>query len=92
MKKILSVVLFCFLAMSQAFSQAYVDPKLKAALSNSLTPVQVVVTFKGEGAPTLLDVFALSQAGILKGLTLRALPIAGIVATASQVNALANNP
>ncbi|GAA4310548.1 S8/S53 family peptidase [Nibribacter koreensis] len=92
MKKILSIVLFCFLAVSQAFSQAYVDPKLKAALSNRLTPVQVVVTFKGEGAPTLLDVSALSQVGILQGLTLRALPIAGIVATAAQVERLATNP
>ncbi|WP_162055400.1 S8/S53 family peptidase [Pontibacter pamirensis] len=91
MRKILIAVVFCFLTVSQVFAQAYVDSKLKTAITDRITPVQVVVTFKGEGAPTLLDISALTQAGIINGLTLRALPIAGVVATASQVEALAKN-
>lgn len=91
MRKFLAAFVFCLLAVSQVFAQAYVDSKLKATLSDRITPKQVVVTFKGEGAPSLLDVTALTQAGIVQGLTLRALPIAGILATASQVEALAKN-
>ncbi|KAA3440551.1 S8/S53 family peptidase [Rufibacter hautae] len=92
MRRILSIAAFCFLAVSQVFAQAFVDPKLKATLVNRLLPVQVVVTFKGNAAPTLLDVASLTKIGILQGLTLRALPIAGIVATPSQVEALAKDP
>ncbi|GHA78370.1 hypothetical protein GCM10007389_35580 [Pontibacter akesuensis] len=80
------------LMVNAVFAQAYVDSKLKTALTDRITPVQVVVTFKGEGAPALLDIAALTQLGITKGLTLRALPIAGAIATASQVEALARNP
>jgi serine protease AprX len=91
MKQILCVIAFYLLAVNLSVAQAFVDPKLQQAISNSLTPVQVVVTFKGEGAPTALDVAALTQVGIVQGLTLRALPIAGIVATASQIQALSQN-
>ncbi|MER2997670.1 S8/S53 family peptidase [Pontibacter populi] len=90
MKKILALLAFWLVATGQLLAQAYVDPKLKAALAER-NVVQVVVTFKGEGAPNLLDVSALSQVGILQGLTLRALPMAGIIATASQVDALSKN-
>lgn len=90
MKRILAVFAICLLWANCVFSQAYVDPKLQAALAEN-NVVQVVVTFKGEGSPTILDVSALTQAGIKQGLTLRALPIAGIVATASQVNSLSKN-
>ena len=92
MKRILLVVVCCLLGANIGFAQAYVDPKLTAAISNGVSPLQVVVTFKGEAAPTVLDVAALTQAGIQKGLTLQALPIAGVVATASQVSTLSNNP
>ncbi|MFD2513511.1 S8 family serine peptidase [Pontibacter locisalis] len=91
MRKIIAVAVFCLLAVSQIFAQAYLDPKLRAALTNRILPVQVVVTFKGEGAPTLLDISSLTQVGITQGLTLRALPIAGVLATAPQVEALARN-
>lgn len=86
---------FCLLTASQLFAQAYVDPKLDAAiaekLADELTPLEVVVTFKGNNAPTSQDILALTQAGITQGLTLRALPIAGVLATPSQIDALANN-
>ncbi|WP_207433546.1 S8/S53 family peptidase [Sabulibacter ruber] len=92
MRKLVPVVAFCLMVVGQVFGQAFVDPKLKSTLLGRLTPVQVVVTFKGEAAPTLLDVASLTRVGILQGLTLRALPIAGAVATASQVEALAKDP
>ena len=91
MTRILATIAFCLVAISQSFAQAYVDPKLQAAISKGITPLQVVVTFKSENAPTPLDIAALSQTGIVKGLTLQALPIAGVIATPAQVNALSNN-
>ena len=91
MKQFLTVIAFYLLTVNLAFAQAFVDPKLQEALSNRLLPVQVVVTFKGTSAPGLLDIAALTQAGITQGLTLRALPIAGVVATAAQVEALSKN-
>lgn len=90
MKRILAIFAISLFWANCAFAQAYVDPKLQAALAEE-NVAQVVVTFKGEGAPTLLDISALTNAGIKQGLTLRALPIAGIIATAAQVDALSND-
>ena len=74
-----------------AFGQAIVDPELRTALATS--PVaQVIVTFNGSGAPQASQLLALQQLGITRGITMQALPIAGIVATAAQVDALAANP
>ncbi len=96
MKKIFILVALCLTTASQLCAQAYVDPKLDAAiaersLTDQLTPLEVVVTFKGSTAPTSQDILALTQAGITQGLTLRALPIAGVLALPSQIDALANN-
>ncbi|WP_216690084.1 S8 family serine peptidase [Hymenobacter siberiensis] len=74
-----------------AFGQAIVDPELRTAFATS--PIaQVVVTFNGSGAPQASQLLALQQLGITRGITMQALPIAGIVATAAQVDALAANP
>jgi serine protease AprX len=74
-----------------ALAQATVDPALKAVFATK--PVaQVVVTFNGTGAPTLPELSLLRQLGITQGVSFKALPIAGIVATASQVAALAQRP
>lgn len=91
MRKFLAAVVLCLLAASQVFAQAYVDGKLKDAITDKTKLVQVVVTFKGDKAPTLLDLTALTQAGITKGLTLQSLPIAGVLATGLQVELLAKN-
>ncbi|MBD1397751.1 S8 family serine peptidase [Pontibacter sp. JH31] len=91
MRKILTVFAFCLLAVSQIYAQAFVDSKLQSAITDKTKLVQVVVTFKGEGAPSLLDLTALTQAGITKGLTLKSLPIAGVLATGLQVEALAKS-
>ncbi|WP_299701491.1 S8/S53 family peptidase [uncultured Pontibacter sp.] len=91
MRKFLAAVVLCLLAVSQVFAQAYVDSKLKSAITDKTKLVQVVVTFKGDGAPSLLDLSTLTQAGITQGLTLKSLPIAGVLATGLQVDLLAKS-
>jgi serine protease AprX len=76
-------------AGTSAADLAAVDPQLEAALAATDGSVEVVVTFKGEGAPTSADVAALRDAGITTGRTFQALPMAGVLATATQVDALA---
>ena len=89
--KFLFSLLVVGLKASVSFGQAVVDPELRAALAASPT-AQVVVTFNGSGAPLPAQLSLLQQVGISKGITMRALPIAGVVATAAQVDALAQDP
>jgi serine protease AprX len=93
MRKITLLITFCFFTAGQICAQAYVDSKLKDAMAKitKTTSLEVVVTFKGKVAPSTLDIAALTQAGIKQGLTMRALPIAGIIATVAQVGVLARN-
>jgi serine protease AprX len=89
--KLLFTLLLAGIKVSVSYAQAVVDPALKTAFAAS--PVaQIIVTFKGTGAPQLTQVGLLRSLGITKGITLQALPIAGVVATAAQVDALARNP
>jgi serine protease AprX len=71
---------------------AEIDPQLTAALASASGSVEVVVTFKGEAAPTATDVQALRAAGITTGFTFHELPLAGVLATRAQVEALAARP
>ena len=75
-----------------AAGTAEVDPLLRAALVGASAPVEVVVTFRGRQAPTSADIAALRAVGIAQGLSLRSLPIAGVLATAAQVDALSARP
>ncbi|HSH78986.1 MAG TPA: S8 family serine peptidase [Herpetosiphonaceae bacterium] len=90
----LLVALFAGGAGTQAApsAQAVVDPQLQAALANATGPVEVIVAFRSDGAPSAADVDLLRQVGITTGVTLRSLPMAGVLATADQVNALAAQP
>ncbi|MBC6607058.1 S8 family serine peptidase [Hymenobacter sp. BT188] len=89
--KFFTTLLLVGLKVTTSFGQATVDPELRAALkTNPLA--QVIVTFKGDGAPQVTQLSLLQQLGITKGITFRALPIAGVLATATQVDALASNP
>jgi serine protease AprX len=65
---------------------------LRAALAGAAptTTLEVIVTFEGDSAPTSAQVEALRNAGITTAVAMRALPIAGVVATPAQVSALAN--
>lgn len=93
MKKFTLFIIICFFTAVQTFAQAKVDSRLADAMAKTTntTSLEVVVTFKGNAAPSNLDVNVLTQAGITQGLTMRALPIAGIIATVSQIEALAGN-
>ncbi len=75
-----------------AYSQAVVDSHLQSALANPTMLHQVVVTFQGDGAPSAANLQLLKSLGILNGRTMHALPVAGIMATTAQVNALSANP
>lgn len=50
--------------------------------------LNVIVTFHGEGAPTTENVELLKTLGIHTGVTMQSLPIAGVLATAEQVQEL----
>ncbi|WP_303311054.1 S8 family serine peptidase [Hymenobacter sp. BT730] len=92
MKKTLLGLLLWMGSSVAAFSQAYVDSHLKSVLSDATTLHQVVVTFKGEGAPSVTHLALLQRLGILHGRTMHALPIAGVLATTAQINQLAADP
>lgn len=72
---------------------AVLGDSLKAELANLTAgeALEVIVSFEGDGAPTQSEVDFLNSLG-LGGVTMRALPIAGVVATADQIAALNANP
>ncbi|HEX9956543.1 MAG TPA: S8 family serine peptidase, partial [Fibrella sp.] len=91
MRKHLALLMVVGLLAQHVSAQVSVDGNLRNALKSS--PVaQVIVTFHGDGAPQPSQINLLQQVGILKGLTLRALPIVGVLATAAQVEALSKRP
>jgi len=71
---------------------ASVDPVLRSVLASASGPVEAIVTFQGNAAPTASDLALLQQAGVTTGVTFRSLPIAGVLITAAQVDALAARP
>ncbi|WP_413305073.1 S8 family serine peptidase [Bacillus sp. 1P10SD] len=73
-------------------TSAFIDSKLLKALETAVEPLQVIVTFDGHGAPTKDQLNLLSSLGISKGLSLKTLPMAGILATKDQINKLAASP
>ncbi|UYZ59538.1 S8 family peptidase [Hymenobacter latericus] len=91
MKRTLLGVLL-WMGSTGTFAQAYLDSHLQPLLTNPLDLHQVVVTFKGNSAPTLANKLALQQLGIVQGVTMRALPVAGVLATSAQIDRLAQDP
>lgn len=77
-----------------ALAQAVIDPELKNALAalSAGGAAEVIVTFRGERAPALADLEVLKGVGIPGGITFRALPMVGALATRAQVDALAASP
>jgi serine protease AprX len=85
--------LFAGMSMVKAQSQtATVDAELLVALEKTLVPQQVIVTFDGNKAPTSSQLELLKSLGIKTGVTMKTLPIAGVLATKEQVKALASTP
>ncbi|WP_409272616.1 S8 family serine peptidase [Neobacillus sp. SCS-31] len=68
---------------------AVIDGKLAKALETATGSLQVIVTFDGEGAPSDSQLNVLKQLGITTGVTMKSLPIAGVLATKDQIKQLA---
>ena len=77
------------LAGVDAAAAARLDPVLESRLSaaGANTPLEVIVSFEGDGPPAPDDLALLQSLG-LRGITLHSLPIAGVLATRAQVDAL----
>ncbi|MGA9225552.1 MAG: S8 family serine peptidase, partial [Mesobacillus sp.] len=69
---------------------AVVDPLVDKALSTA-SSLEVIVTFKGDGAPSSTQLSLLKTLGIETGLSMKSLPIAGVIATKEQIEKLAAN-
>jgi serine protease AprX len=74
------------LALLSSTALARIGPSLQAALADALPgePIEVIVSFHGEGPLTSTQVEALRAVGVT-GLTFRSLPIAGVLATPAQI-------
>ncbi|MDQ3495817.1 MAG: S8 family serine peptidase, partial [Pseudomonadota bacterium] len=79
------------LASGVALADAHLDPELVSRLNAAAAAdeLQVVVSYKQSGPVSPAQVSALQALGIVKGITMRTLPIAGAVATPAEIRALA---
>ncbi|MBO6575306.1 MAG: S8 family serine peptidase [Rhodothermales bacterium] len=92
LRRLTLVVAFTIISAGTVLSQNVVfGPSLQSALQSALPTEQltVVVTFHGEGALSTTQTSALIATGITQGIVFQSLPIAGVVATPSQINAIA---
>ncbi|WP_276498184.1 S8 family peptidase [Pontibacter litorisediminis] len=92
MKQLVTLVVALVMFAGSAMAQATIDKELKQLLPSTTGSLGVVVTFHGNGAPTPADISVLNSLGITKGITFKSLPIAGVLATALQIEKLASNP
>lgn len=67
---------------------AVIDQDLVKRFADSITPQQVIITFKNDSVEGLN---LLKAVGITKGVMLKELPMAGVLATKAQVEKLAEN-
>lgn len=72
-------------------SSAAIDPQLTKLLEDAVNPVQVIVTFKGTDKLQDSQIDILKKVGITKGLFMKSLPMAGVLATKDQINELKTN-
>lgn len=89
----ISAIAAGLLASGVALADAQLDTQLvsKLAAAAPTDRLQVVVSYKHPGAPSAADVADLKALGITQGITMRALPIAGALATPAQIRALAQD-
>ncbi|MEH7383278.1 S8 family serine peptidase [Bacillus sp. JJ1533] len=101
MKKVLYLVIALSLFLPTLFTgskpveavesqSAIIDPLLEKEW-DKVGSLQAIVTFKGDGAPREHQLNLLKQLGIETGLSLQSLPMAGVIATKSQIQKLAQN-
>ncbi len=79
------------LASGMALADAHLDPQLVAKMATAAATenLAVVVTYKQSTPVSAAQVNALKALGIERGVTMRTLPIAGALATPSEIRALA---
>jgi serine protease AprX len=79
------------LASGVALADAHLDPLLleKMAAAAPTDELQIVVSYSQSGPVTASQKAALQSLGITRGATMRALPIAGALATPAEIQALA---
>jgi serine protease AprX len=77
---------------SQTSLEARIDPQLQKVLNTSVELIEVIVTFKGEDAPSVSNLQLLRDAAITNGITFSSLPMVGVLATPDQINQLAKLP
>jgi serine protease AprX len=102
LKRFISVFFSCLLLLTPLFagmsmvkaqgSTVSLDPALVLALVDANEPLQVIVTFEGNEAPSTSQLDLLKSLGIKTGVTMKTLPIAGILATKVQIQELASKP
>src|SRR5688500_17263779 len=92
MTKILSLIMLCFFLTGNISAQNKLDSELKSLLQTTTGSLGLIVTFHGDSAPTPTNLALLNTLGITKGLTFKSLPSAGVLATATQIAALEQNP
>ncbi|MFT4993592.1 MAG: serine protease AprX [Paraglaciecola sp.] len=93
--KLLTKIKTLTLAVSLSLPACYLQAKTfdanlasKIADSSAQALHQVIVTFDGKGAPSLAQLDALTRLGINTGVSMQSLPIVGVLATKSQVDAI----
>ena len=87
------LTLAAVLLAASAGAQSRLPVSLQSAVSSALPTdrLEVIVTFDGDGPITAAQRGRLASLG-LSGVTMRALPIAGVLATPAQINALVGTP
>ncbi len=77
-----------------ALAEAQISTDLASKLGTALPTdeLAVIVSYDKSGPINAADLNTLKTLGITKGITMRTLPIAGVLATPSEIRALANQP
>jgi len=90
----LSAIATGILFSGMALANAEISADLTKTLSTASPTAQftVVVSYNHSGPVNATELAAMKSLGITKGITMRALPIAGAVATAAQIRSLATQP
>jgi serine protease AprX len=75
-----------------ALAEAQISPDLARTLSGAAATqeLSVIVTFDHSGPISSAELSTMKNLGITRGITMRSLPIAGVLATPAEINALAN--
>ena len=83
-------ILFSGMAVANAEISADLAKTLSTAPATS--QLSVVVSYNHSGPINATELAAMKSLGITKGITMRALPIAGVLATPAEIRALATQP